>query len=103
MDYINFINQNEAIKAVENLVDTMSVCISLDECNGMRNMKERSILALKELPSIEVPFSEPCDVCRWHGLEDGDKLYRSSDWDGGIGFDYIRNIHYCPVCGRRLS
>lgn len=56
-------------------------------------------LAVKNLPS-EQP--EPCDVCRYHGLEDGGTLYISADWDGGIGFDYIRNIHYCPVCGRRL-
>lgn len=29
-----------------------------------------------------------------------DTLYTSSDWDGGIGFDYIRNIKYCPICGK---
>ena len=23
-------------------------------------------------------------------------------WDGGIGFDHIRDIHFCPKCGRRL-
>lgn len=26
----------------------------------------------------------------------------ADDWDGGIGFDYIRDIQYCPVCGRKL-
>lgn len=44
---------------------------------------------------------EPCYVCE--NLEEGDTLYKSSDWDGGIGFDYIREIKYCPVCGRRLK
>lgn len=44
---------------------------------------------------------EPCWACE--GLEDGDTLYAHSDWDGGIGFDYIRDIKYCPVCGRRLN
>ena len=42
-----------------------------------------------------------CDVCE--NLEDGDTLYQLSDWDGGIGFDYIRDIHYCPKCGRKLK
>lgn len=45
---------------------------------------------------------KPCDLCEKYGLEDGDTLYCSADWDGGIGFDYIRDIHYCPKCGRRL-
>lgn len=42
----------------------------------------------------------PCDLCS--NLEKGDTLYQYSDWDGGIGFDYIRDIQYCPKCGRRL-
>ena len=42
-----------------------------------------------------------CDFCTNH--EDGDTLYDMSDWDGGIGFDYIRNIHYCPICGKKLK
>lgn len=44
---------------------------------------------------------EPCDLCP--NLEKGDTLYQSSDWDGGIGFDYIWDIQYCPKCGRRLK
>ena len=44
---------------------------------------------------------DPCDVC--DGLEDGDTLYIYSEWDGGIGFDYIHDIHFCPKCGRRLQ
>lgn len=42
-----------------------------------------------------------CEFCQNH--EQGDTLYESSDWDGGIGFDYIRNIKYCPLCGRMLN
>lgn len=45
---------------------------------------------------------ENCPVCKYYGLEQGDTLYRWSDWDGGIGFDYIHNIRFCPVCGREL-
>lgn len=41
-----------------------------------------------------------CQFCRDH--EAGDTLYKSSDWDGGIGFDYINNIKFCPLCGKAL-
>ena len=49
------------------------------------------------------PPAQPavCNVCT--NLLEGDTLYRMSDWDGGIGFDYIRNIQFCPICGRKLS
>ena len=42
-----------------------------------------------------------CEFCLNH--EQGDTLYESADWDGGIGFDYIYNIKYCPLCGRKLA
>ncbi len=42
-----------------------------------------------------------CDFCSAH--EAGDTLYTMSDWDGGIGFDYVRNIKYCPLCSRELE
>ena len=41
-------------------------------------------------------------ICEENDLEQGDTLYTMSSWDGGIGFDYIRDIKYCPVCGREL-
>lgn len=49
------------------------------------------------------PPAQPavCNVCT--NLIEGDTLYCMSDWDGGIGFDYIRNIQFCPICGRKLS
>ena len=50
--------------------------------------------------SYKEQLSLDCSFCRQH--ERGDTLYESSDWDGGIGFDYIRNIRFCPICGREL-
>lgn len=41
-----------------------------------------------------------CELCR--ELDDDDTLYASEDWDGGVGFRYIRHIKYCPLCGRKL-
>lgn len=66
--------------------------------------------SLKTMPSVQPERKAPvsykeqlsldCSFCRQH--ERGDTLYEPSDWDGGIGFDYIRNIRFCPICGREL-
>ena len=45
--------------------------------------------------------TKKCEFCINH--EVGDTLFEESEWDGGIGFDYIRNIKYCPLCGKKLS
>ena len=42
-----------------------------------------------------------CEFCLSH--EAGDTIFDETSWDGGIGFDYIRNIQYCPICGKKLS
>ena len=68
------------------------------DANFLDGLKE-AINIVKKLPSAQ---PEQCKFCKNRGLEDGDTLYISADWDGGIGFDFIRNIHYCPKCGRRL-
>ena len=52
-------------------------------------------------PGDRADKKEKC-FCEERGLEKGDTLYVSADWDGGIGFDYIRNIKFCPVCGKEL-
>lgn len=42
-----------------------------------------------------------CDFCQNH--EPGDTLYDRTSWDGGVGYDYINNIQYCPICGKKLK
>ena len=44
------ISLNTALDEVESIVDTMSVCISMDECKGMRRMKNNVLERLKKLP-----------------------------------------------------
>lgn len=71
------------------------------ECHEFRGIFVDIERGLKELPTEEgEEQKEPCEVCK--SLENGDTLYSMSGWDGGIGFDYIHNIKYCPVCGRKL-
>lgn len=81
---IKVINSNELIKAIE----AGSYDINL------------SAAAIALGAAINAA-KEPCSICE--NLCSGDTLYSSSDWDGGIGFDYIYNIKFCPVCGRELK
>ncbi len=44
-----------------------------------------------------------CTLCRRYGLEKGDSLYQVYYPDSGISFDEIRDIRYCPLCGKKLK
>ena len=57
------------------------------ECNAHSQWK-------KKMP-------KSCEMCK--SLESGNMLYQLSDWDGGIGFKYIHDIRFCPVCGREIQ
>ena len=90
-------------------------CEELDRSKHWDGHTEKDVTRLLSLPSFsrdhendhsaevgkKVEQPEPCDLCS--NLEKGDTLYQYSDWDGGIGFDYIRDIQFCPKCGRRLK
>ena len=48
-------------------------------------------------------FPDENEDCYWcDTLESGDSLYQHGSDDRGILFDEIRNIQFCPVCGRKL-
>ena len=44
-----------------------------------------------------------CELCKRYGIERGDSLYQVSYPDTGISFDEIRNIQFCPLCGKMLK
>ena len=54
-----------------------------------------------EYSQWEKKLPKSCKVCK--SLESGNMLYQLSDWDGGIGFEYIHGIQFCPVCGRKIQ
>lgn len=76
----------------------------------VKKVTDEVIKELKQLPSAQPERKAPmsykeqlsldCSFCRQH--ECGDTLYESANWDGGVGFDYIRDIRFCPICGRKL-
>ena len=50
---VGLINKDDALKNVSGIVDSMSVCISTDYCNGMRAMKRSVLREIEELSSID--------------------------------------------------
>ena len=44
-----------------------------------------------------------CPLCRRYGIEKGDTLYQVGYPDTGIDFYAIRDIQYCPLCGKELK
>ena len=73
-------------------LDNLKICID-----------EHPVVAdwLVEIADRKTEPQTDCEFCQNH--EQGDTLYEPSDWDGGIGFDYIRDIKYCPLCGAMLK
>lgn len=45
---------------------------------------------------------ETCPLCMYDELEYGATLYQSNAWDGGISYDRIWPVRFCPLCGREL-
>ena len=92
-------------KALDELKYEMKYGAVIDQC-GLDTAYD----IIKDLPSAELEHKAPisfeeqlsldCSFCRQH--ECGDTLYESADWDGGVSFDYVRDIRFCPICGREL-
>ena len=95
----DLIDRQAAIRKIEPWL--YSKCRGESEINMLRAV----IDTLKNMTAAPrwVMCEEGCDLCRDDRLEKGDTLYQSSDWDGGIGFDYISDIQFCPKCGRELT
>ena len=90
------VSLDAAIKEVESLVDTMSVCINMDECRGMRSMKRRVLDRLKSLPS-----AQPVEASMILGTsKDGVRLWYQCSACGEPVADADDN--YCRNCGRKF-
>ena len=49
----DLISRQDAIEAVAELASSMSVCISVDECHGMKRMQGMAVRVLDDLPSVQ--------------------------------------------------
>ena len=92
----DLIRRSDAIKAL----DANFTIKGKENTQTVLNYLELVRTRIEGAPSIDIVRCK-CDFGKCH--EQGDTLYESSDWDGGIGFDYIRDIKYCPLCGGLLD
>lgn len=88
----DFIEREDAIEFVSSLVDTMSVCISIDECIGMKSMKSRAISAISDVPSAEVR-----ENVRGKWNRNGQTAYTCSNCSAICSFG--NSYRFCPWCG----
>lgn len=49
----DLINRQAAIDAIENITSSMSVCINIDECHGMKRMQNEAAKMIRDLPSVQ--------------------------------------------------
>ena len=61
------ISKAAAVSEIESIVDTISVCMSLDECKGMRRMKKTVLERINALPPIADANVATSDTISRHG------------------------------------
>ena len=91
------IYQDDAIDAIVGLVSSMSVCISIDECHGMKRMQGMVVRALDELPSAQPERKKGEWIFKdhlWECNQCGCRCNRANPLSGNIW-----NYYYCPNCG----
>lgn len=93
----DLIRRRDVLESVGGLVDTMSVCVSVDECCGMRSMKARALSAIEKVPAA-APRGEKADGEResaWVSVKDA-LPDNHTDCLVYCGDDYgIMISHYC--------
>lgn len=96
----DYISRETAINDAKNLVDTMSVCVSMDECNGMRSMKERAMSALERIQAADVR-----PVVRGEWIETGyfdqyyQPIYECSHCHREVADSFMAKHLFCLHCG----
>ena len=102
---MSLISRKAAIEAIEELVSTMSVCVSMEECKGMNWMKQRAIAAIEALPTAERVGRWKYETMR-HIITGEMRTVRICSECGGGWFRYDMSDgvedaepNYCPNCG----
>lgn len=102
-----YIEKDAAIEFVKSLIDTMSVCTSIDECLGMKSMKSRALGALHDVPAADVRpvvrgkwiIHKPFDSGR-HNCNECIECSVCGTW---FGHDCYEISNFCPNCGAKMD
>jgi hypothetical protein len=102
----DYISREAAIEYVESLVSTMSVCVSKDECFGMKSMQQRAIGAIHDVPAADVA---PVVHAEWV-VSRTDRGWNGSEYPThckcthcGREIPYQDRDNYCPHCGAKMQ
>ena len=101
----DLISRQAAIDAVAELASSMSVCISVDECHGMKRMQGMAVRALDDLPSVQpqstmgqvtedVQLTKDC-ISRQAAIDLLKQMRKDGDmipWEGKDVFARIRKL-----------
>lgn len=100
----DYIKRSDALEEIHGLVDTMSVCVSMDECNGMRKMKERALTAIGKIEPADV---QPVVRGKWEKTHRHTNSYRKYTGFDDMGEEHTITVREefeydwlkCPYCG----
>ena len=108
-----YIEQDIAIEQVGDLVATMSVCTSTDECFGMKSMKNRALDTLRNIPAADVvKIRHGKWVWDENGVDWGLGAWECSEchhkpetwWEADKGNPYrCAGSKFCPNCGAKMD
>lgn len=54
----DLVSRKAAIDAVEGITSSMSICVNLDECHGMKRMQRQAVIELANLPPAQPDISK---------------------------------------------
>lgn len=60
---MKLIDATKAMESIDDIVCSMSVCINSDYCNGMRAMKDMTLHAIEEQPTVDAVPVVRCKDC----------------------------------------
>ena len=98
---MRLIDTDAAIDAIAELTSSMSVCISVDECHGMKRMQGMAVRALEGLPAAQ---PEP-KTGHWIEHENADIVdgYYVPKYECSCCHTWKHDdSDYCPDCGMKM-
>ena len=60
---MRLIDADALMDIINNIPSSMSVCLSMDECKGMKYMKEKAYMAVFQAPTIDAVPVVRCGEC----------------------------------------
>lgn len=63
---MGLIDAYKAMKSIDEIVCSMSVCINSDYCNGMRTMHDLALNVIENQPTVDAVQVVRCQKCKYY-------------------------------------